>query len=266
MTRYAILSDIHANLEALKAVLDFSRGLNIDKKYSLGDVVGYGPNPNECLEMVKDFDGLVIGNHSILVLDENARFFGVLSDLITDNISWTRQELTKDNLELLRTFKDTIRIDDFVLSHGSPINPREMRYVRDWPYKGPESNVEPEFNYLVNEEARLLFYGHSHEQVMHLFYGNDEVRKELIKTRGKIELNRIRPEYGESILFSRGLINVGAVGQPRDRNPRACFVVYDDKEQTIEYHRVGYLVKVASQKIIEAKLEPFFAERLLIGE
>ena len=267
MTRHAIISDIHSNLEALNAVLAFAKNLNIDKHYSLGDVVGYGANPNECVELVRNFDALIVGNHTAAVLDEHSDYFEKARDCAAEAMSWTRRALDEKNMDFLRSFEYVHRIGDFVLSHGSPVCPEEIRYVKDWAFEKPHLvNVEPEFQYLQDEGAILLFYGHSHMPVMHLFYGKDEVRKELIKTHGAIDLKRKRPEYDESILFSRGLINVGSVGQPRDGNPRACFVVYDDNRKIIEYHRVEYDVNTASEKILMAGLSSHLADRLFTGD
>ncbi len=234
--KIGIISDIHSNLEALQTVLNFLSG-EVDQIYCLGDVVGYGPNPNECVDLIRDHCVKVLmGNHDYAAIGKaNIEYFNDFARMAT---YWTRKQLTDDSKTYLQGLPFTHQTDQFVMVHASPTNPAHWYYV------------------LSDEEARiemqafsqpLCFIGHSHVPVV---YSNSEIIKQA---EVSFEQNK------------KYIVNVGSVGQPRDRDPRSCVVIYDTEAHHIRYHRLEYDVHTTYKRIIEAGLPNFLAERLLIG-
>jgi predicted phosphodiesterase len=222
--RYAIISDIHANLEALTAVLErIDSDLATDQIICSGDLVGYYANPNECLRLIRE-RGIqcIAGNHDTVAagLKEPLRF-GMSG---RNAILWTRQQLTPDNLRFLQSLPLTLTIDEKILVvHGSlHPQPNEDNYLNT-----PEQ-IKACFAAWPQTDSplRLCFFGHTHRALAYESSG-EVVRKH--KTQ-KLKLQ-------DDATY---LVNPGSVGQPRDRDRRAAFAVFDDETRTLEFHRVEF--------------------------
>jgi predicted phosphodiesterase len=243
--RYAVLSDIHANLEALRAVFDAIARLKVDRIVCSGDIVGYNANPNECTEIVRS-EGVtcVLGNHDAVACGLEAPDH--FNPWAKQAALWTRARLTSENRDFLRELPRELQIEDFFLCHGS-IHDTD-RYVIFL------SDVRDNFS-LLKELAggpRICFYGHTHLQIAHCMKGDV-----VIQERGEV----IRIEEGRHYL-----INPGGVGQPRDGDPRAAMLLYDSTEGRAAFHRVEYDIAAAQSKIIQAGLSSRLAERLSLGQ
>lgn len=222
----AFISDIHANLEALEAVLKRIDSLGIKRIYCVGDVVGYGPNPNECLDIIKKRKiPCTIGNHEFAVINQETSRFNIYA---TEAIWWTIDYITKDNLEFIRTFSEKIEVTldgvKILVVHGSPIDPINEYVFPDYPL---ERIVK-----VMNEDVLVL--AHTHIPFI------KRVRDKLI-------------------------INSGSVGQPRDRDPRGCFILLNTNNLNAKIIRVEYDIKKTAKKIIKAGLPDFLAQRLFSG-
>jgi len=238
--RYAIISDIHANLEAFLEVLGEIDRSGADGIICLGDIVGYGASPNECVEIIKERQILSLtGNHDKAAcgLTEPLDF----NTAARRAVLWTRAELTRANREYLRGLPEEGLVDGFMIVHGAPSDPD--RYILS------EYDAEEEFPLMG--ENRLCFFGHTHVRVLYSLSGEEEAevsREEHVRLREG----------------TRYLVNPGSVGQPRDRDPRAAFLIFDDRGD-IEFRRVVYPIEAAQRKIIESGLDRFLAERLSLG-
>ncbi len=242
--RYAVLSDIHANLEAFRAVLDRIAGLRVDRIANLGDSVGYNPNPNECLEIIRS-EGIVsvLGNHDAVAagIEEPENF----NPYARHAALWTREQLTPENRDFLRSLPRERQIDRLFLCHGS-IHDTD-RYILY------QNDVRDNFVMLAALPGRphLLFLGHSHIQM-------------AFSSEGRIieQARSDRISVYDSKLY---LINPGSVGQPRDGDPDAAFAVYDSDKGVVSFLRTEYDIPATQDKIIRAGLPPRLAERLSVG-
>jgi predicted phosphodiesterase len=231
--RIAIISDIHSNLEALTKALEIIDRRRVDEIVCLGDIVGYGADPNECVELVRQRCKIVIkGNHEDAV--ENID----LTERFTDNaraaIVWTRQQITEENLQYLRTLPLSHTEADFLFVHASPCDPLEWKYILD-------SDSASETFRCFSES--LCFIGHTHEPAIYSSNGRSYgIKKD-----------------------ERYLINVGSVGQPRDRIAQLSFGVFNTDNWVYENIRSPYDVETAVWKILKTDLPPQLAQRLLIG-
>jgi predicted phosphodiesterase len=242
--RYAVISDIHSNLEALRAVLDGIASLKVDTTLCLGDIVGYNANPNECIEIVRS-EGIrcILGNHDSRAagLEEPDDF----NPLAARAVLWTRGQLTDENREWLRSLPRDLQVDDIAIFHGS-IHDTD-RYIL---YK---SDVVDNFRYLqeLSGSPRIGFFGHTHVKISMV----------LARSMISMEYADVLNIYDDRLY----LINPGSVGQPRDGDPRAAFAVHDSIHHTVTFYRVGYDIKACQDKIILAGLPPRLAERLAVG-
>ncbi|MFW6189417.1 MAG: metallophosphoesterase family protein [Planctomycetota bacterium] len=237
---YAVLGDIHANLHALDAVLEDVECAGADRVVCVGDVVGYGAYPEECLERVREREMLIVGgNHDWAVAGKvPIRYFNADA---RDAVEWTRDHLDQPQLERLGEADLTITVDDFTLFHSTLFAPEEFDYLQTM------FDIRLCFKHL---QTRLGFCGHSHVPVM--LVENEEIDCLLTP---ELEL---RPDR-------RAIINVGSVGQPRDFDPRASYVLYDDQEQRVYLRRVEYDLHSASESILQAGLPITNARRLILG-
>lgn len=241
--KFLIFSDIHSNYDALQSVINF-----VEKKYKpfpevlcLGDIIGYGAQPNECLEKIFSLtDKILLGNHECGVIGKtNIGFFNYSAK---ESILWTRKVIRKDYFEKIKKLEYTFSLQDISFSHSNLQNPSYWNYINS------VYEAEDEFNY---ENFKLLFIGHTHIPVVYekIFDDVKMVQNETIR----IEDN------------SRYIINVGSVGQPRDGDNRASFVVFDEDDMIINFHRVEYDIESAMKKINEKKLPKILADRLREG-
>jgi predicted phosphodiesterase len=244
--RYLILSDIHANWEGLSAVLEHAEG-KYDQVLCLGDLIGYGADPNAVTEWVRaHVAGVVRGNHdkASVGLDDLEWFNPVARAAAL----WTQRELTAENADYIRNLpKGPLPFDGFQMVHGSPLD--EDEYILGAPDAGLV------FGYL---ETPLTFFGHTHLQ------GGFILNHARVETIGKTPLSEERAmlELQAECVY---LINPGSVGQPRDGDPRAAYVLYNPEESFLIYYRLPYDVRKAQDKIRHAGLPPLLAERLAAG-
>ncbi|WP_456472046.1 metallophosphoesterase family protein [Methanocaldococcus sp.] len=228
----AVISDVHANLEALEAVLDDIKERGIKEIYVLGDIVDYGANPNECIELLKDYK-CVAGNHDLAVLGKEVLYN--FNDYAIISILWTKRVIKEENLKFLKSLPLVIKKDRLVFCHSNPKNPT------DWEYLTP--------NYVdkAYECGDFVFVGHSHMAFI------SEEKDLLLVREGDIKVKEGK----------RYVINVGSVGQPRDNDNRACYCLFD--YDRIELVRVEYDIDKAYEKIVKAGLPKILGERLYLG-
>ncbi len=246
--RYLILSDVHANLEALEAVMLRARG-EYDNVICCGDIVGYGPDPNAVTESIRGMDPLAVrGNHEKAAL--GMVDLSLFNPLAKQAALWTRDVLTPENREYLRMIPNgPIYHPSFTVVHGSLLDEDEYLIDRE------EAIVS-----LRNALNPVTFFGHTHIQ------GGFVV---LQDGRSGVLNPAIRPgsDQGELRVDSQHkyLINPGSVGQPRDYDPRAAFVLYDDAELLVRYFRVDYAVQVTQEKMGKVNLPQYLIDRLRLG-
>jgi predicted phosphodiesterase len=231
--RTAIISDIHANLPALEAVLKNIGEQQADRIFCLGDIVGYGPFPNECVELVRKHCVYAVrGNHdSGLTGETSIEHFNRYGQ---EALRWTRDVVTPQNLDYLRALPLLHTEGDITIVHASPMNPGEWTYVL---------TMREAIESFEAFDTLLCFIGHTHLPVI---VGED------------LTINLFKPGM-------RHLINVGSVGQPRDGNPASAYGILDEKEQRFTLCRVEYDVKKTSRAIRSAGLPSYLAKRLARG-
>jgi len=238
--RFAILSDLHANLEATEAVLADAREQGCTDFVCLGDVVGYNANPHECLEIVRQMACPVVkGNHDEQAsLEESSRDFNALAEMA---INWTRAQLTEKDKDWLRDLPLTEQVRDFTIVHATLDAPERWGYV---------FNVLDAAASFTYQHTTICFFGHTH--VAGMFVRDDGVK------RLKVDQLTIEPT-------KKYFINTGSVGQPRDGDWRAAYCIYHVEKHVVEQRRVEYDLATAQQKIIKAGLPVMLAERLKLG-
>ncbi|MBI5233151.1 MAG: metallophosphoesterase family protein [Deltaproteobacteria bacterium] len=241
--RQAIISDIHSNLEALVAVIERIDALEVNSIVCLGDIVGYNAQPNECVDMIRE-RGIpsVMGNHDARAggLEEPDNF----NPIAKRAVLWTRSRLSHENLRFLCGLPRMVRVQDrFAAVHGA-IDDTDT-------YILGRCEIERNFKLLEGSGFLLCFFGHTH---LSSVYSSDGMNLDM-HTSGCVEIRQ-----GLSYL-----INPGAVGQPRDGDPRASFLVYDSGKKLITFERVEYDIESASRNVIEAGLPKELASRLFIG-
>lgn len=245
--RIAIFSDVHANADALRSVLSTLESLQIDHYACLGDIVGYGGDPETCCTLVRGIaTWTVLGNHDAAVA--RRMNYDYYYSSARDALDQHRQELSEPNLQWLKDLPWTVREHDFLFSHGRPDNPQAFEYMFN------ENHAKALLD-SYSSLAPVNFIGHSHlTRAYRLQQGGE---REIID----VSSSKITLDEG-----ARYVITVGSVGQPRDHDPRACCVVYDTDERTVTFHRVRYDVRAAAMKIwANDKLSPEFAKRLYLG-
>ncbi len=241
--RYAILCDIHSNLEALEEVLAEVARQGVDRIVHLGDCVGYNANPNECVEMLMSENiTSILGNHDAAACGlENPQMF---NSAAKQAILWTRDKLKPKNKKYLGGLPETLVLNGTVmLSHGSP----ETRdnYILD------QMDAMRQFGVMEQMGVNICFHGHSHFPSLFVFRGPEHD----IGNHGKHILDKT----------NRYLVNFGALGQPRDGDPRTCFGIFDTDEMSVEFFRLKYDVLKAAGKIEGAGLDTYLIERLAAG-
>jgi predicted phosphodiesterase len=241
--RYLVISDIHGNWEALQAVLKAAKG-QYERVLCCGDLIGYGADPNAVVEWTRDsVTAVVRGNHDKAGVDlAELEWFNPVAQAAT---IWTHATLTPGNLEYIRNLPaGPLQVDDFHLVHGSPLNEDE--------YLVEIAEAEEAFSYLPSP---VVFFGHTHLQ------GGFEAQRRRVR--------RIDADRHNTVLQlnpdSAYLINPGSVGQPRDENPEAAYVIFDSEQHVLVYYRTAYDIERAQAKIRKAGLPPLLADRLSIG-
>lgn len=240
--RYCVFSDVHGNLEAFEAVLASFAEERINEYFFLGDAVGYGADPYACITelMLLKPQVLIAGNHEFGVLELlDIKDFNEYAGVA---IEWTKNRLRGQGLDYLESFSLSSEYKNFTLVHGSLDEPEKFNYILD----NDAAGVSLELS-----NTQLCFVGHTHEPGAY-FMKN----REVVFTEGpKIPIEA----------FKKYIINAGSVGQPRDGDPRASYVIYDDFDYTVEIKRVSYDIATAQKKILKAGLPACLAERLAEG-
>lgn len=238
--KYAIIADIHGNWEALQVVLEDIRAQNVTHTVCLGDVVGYNANPKECLQVIRDLNIPVVkGNHDEYCSTDNA--LDGFNPHAAEAAHWTRDQLTADDKQWLRDLKYSRMAANFTMVHATLDAPDRWGYVFD------KLAAAASFPY---QNTQMCFFGHTHVPVAFM---RDTVVRGGTYSKFKVDSSR------------KYFINVGAVGQPRDNNPKCAYVIYDMDAQTIELRRLDYDIETAQRKIREAGLPERLAERLAYG-
>ena len=238
--KFAVLGDIHANLDALKAVIEDARSQGVTDFISIGDVVGYNACPSECIRVLRELGCITVrGNH-----DHYCSYNESLDDfqpLAASVIAWTRRQLTEEDIRWLHDLPYTRLCCGFTLVHSTLDMPEHWGYVFD--------NLAAEANFSYQATA-LCFHGHTHVPMIY------KRTREVMR----IEPCKIKMGFGEKYF-----INVGSVGQPRDGNPLATYVLYSTKSREIEYRRVAYDIEAAMERNRKAGLPERLALRLSQG-
>lgn len=239
--RIGVVSDIHSNLPALQAVLTDMGA--VDALWCLGDFVGYGPWPNECIELLRQ-QGVVsiVGNHDLAAL-------GTISTAEFNRdaaaaTQWTARQLTAEHRDYLLSLAPLTEVDGVTLAHGSPREP-----VWEYLVSGPGAAASfPRF------ASPLCFVGHTH--VPSLFTEDEP---------GQVSATYMEPGSGFALGGVRAIANPGSVGQPRDHDPRAAYLIYDPEQATLEWRRVSYDIGVVQTYMRDVRLPAFLRERLAYG-
>jgi len=238
--KFAIIADIHGNLDALQVVLADIKEQKCTHYACVGDVVGYGANPRECLKIVRDLGmPCVKGNHDeYCSIDEDLEGFNAHA---AEAVTWTRKQLTEEERQWLRDLKYFRLVTSFSMVHATLDGPQRWGYVFD------KLAAAASFTY---QNTSVCFFGHTHVPVA--FIRDTQIRG---GTYSKFKVDPSKKYF----------VNVGSVGQPRDNNPKAAYVVYDVDEGVIELRRLDYDIAAAQKKILDAGLPPRLAERLAFG-
>jgi len=246
---WGVFTDVHSNLEALDAVLKFFAQHEVEGYICCGDIVGYGPSPNEVIERIAELKPLriVLGNHDLAALGKmNLKWFNDYAQAAT---LWTAKQLTPKSVKFLQSLKPVSSSrKGFMVVHGSPRRPYEE-------YLLTTQQFLDNLNYIPTSPC---FVGHSH---LPWCFGRDPdaplgVTSYFLKDYEKISVN---PKVA-------WVLNPGSVGQPRDRDPRASCALYDDEQHTFSLHRVDYDIAAVQRKMFEVGLPEFLAKRLSHGQ
>jgi predicted phosphodiesterase len=241
--RVAVISDVHANRHALDAVLDAVEAERPDAVWCLGDTVGYGPQPNECCELVHGrADLCLVGNHDLVVLGELT--VSDFNDEAAAAALWTSDVLTESSRAFLAALKPTAEAEGVALYHGSARDPV-------WEYILTEEAAHATFELA---QAALIMVGHSHVALALREEGNRNVAGGLAPAGAEVELE------------GRWLLNPGSVGQPRDGDPRAAWLLLDLDRKSATFRRVAYPVAETQRELLEQGLPASLAARLERGE
>lgn len=243
--RYAIIADIHSNLTAFQAVLDdINTQESIDIIWCLGDIVGYGPDPHECIELLRKYDHIcVAGNHDRAVIGKmDMTSFNTYA---AEAVNWTTGKLSIGDVTYLNNLPVSIEDGDFLLVHGSPREPT-MEYIISM------SVARQNFDCF---RTKYCLVGHTHVPQAYSLDEEDNF------TSTKL-LPNVKLITGETRL----IVNPGAVGQPRDGNPEASYAIFDNSTKIIQLRRVSYDIRQTQDRIMKSGLPPRLAARLETGE
>ena len=249
--RYGVFSDVHSNWEALEASLKLLEGQGVEGWICCGDLVGYGPDPDICLDRIRGLRNLsvICGNHDLATIGRiDLDWFNSYARAA---VMWTAMRLSADNRRFLEGLTARLELPEFTLAHGSPRNPPEEYLLSPLQFK---DNVP-----LVKKFP--LFVGHSHMPLLFRFgAGGEKVESSFLED--KIEtLPR-----GQNGAFAPVCLNPGSVGQPRDQDNRAACAVFDSEKGTFQVFRAAYDIASVQKKIREAGLPEYLALRLAYGQ
>lgn len=240
--RIVVVSDIHGNIDALQAVLTDAG--EYDAVWCLGDLTGYGPNPNECVALIKEQPNLICiqGNHDVAALRKID--ISTFNHEARESMNWLQTVVDNGTLAFLKTLPEKVENPPVTLAHGSPRNPI-------WEYILDPSVARANFDFFSTD---YCFVGHTHQPMVISFREKNR------------RLEWYRPTTNETIALSaRMILNPGSVGQPRDYDPRAAYAIFDNEKLTWELKRVQYDVKAVQKKIVANNLPLRHADRLAEG-
>lgn len=238
-----LVADVHGNFAALSAVL--ADAGNVDSIWNLGDTVGYGPFPNDCLDALRSRRAFpfLAGNHDLAALDE--RFLAGFNPTAAAAVRWTARALSDENKAYLATRSPSATLDGVELAHGSPLQPY-------WEYI---LSADSAYANLKQMKSRICFVGHTHVPM-------------LATLAPRAKTAHIEPLRDQDVVdLARGpaILNPGSVGQPRDGDPRASYAIFDTERQEVVLRRVKYDVDATQKAIIDAGLPAQLASRLAVG-
>ncbi|MBC5810900.1 MAG: metallophosphoesterase family protein [Candidatus Eremiobacteraeota bacterium] len=239
--KHAIVSDIHSNLEALDAALG-TVSADCDL-WCLGDIVGYGPQPNECIALIRErASACVLGNHDVAAIDDHGlEYFNAMA---RDALEYTQRVLTPENAAWLDGLPYELRLDNELLVHGAPVT--YFEYIFD---KGAARRA------FEATDARIVFVGHTHVAEYWTLEPDGSIGHQHMQFPGSLTLDDGK----------RYIVDVGSVGQPRDLNRDASHVVYDPDERSVRWERTPYEIGRVQEKIEQAHLPSILARRLAAG-
>jgi diadenosine tetraphosphatase ApaH/serine/threonine PP2A family protein phosphatase len=242
--RYAIIADIHANLAAFLAVLvDIKQRGGVEEVWCLGDIVGYGPDPHQCLELLRQTNHICIaGNHDLAAIGKIDTY--EFNPDAAAACHWTAKQLTPRDIDYIRNLPLVIEKGDFTLAHGSPREPI-------WEYILSIGVAKENFAYF---RSKFCLVCHSHVPVV-FKYGKD----------GSCSFSHFSPDSALGLGEERLIINPGAVGQPRDGDPRASYAIYDSETRKVNLYRVPYDIAATQARMVEEKLPMRLVARLSYG-
>jgi diadenosine tetraphosphatase ApaH/serine/threonine PP2A family protein phosphatase len=245
--RIAILTDLHANREAVSACLAHAETQGASQYAFLGDLVGYGADPAWIVDTVKDYASrgawVVLGNHDAAVAQETRKQMHADARQIVD---WTRARLTEEQLAFLRSLPLTAEYGDVLFVHATAAQPAQWEYI---------SGTLEAMKSLDATTKRVTFCGHVHEPALY-----------NLSATGKVMMFTPTPDVAIPLAgLRRWLAIPGAAGQPRDGNPAACYAIYDDRSSELTYFRVPYDYETAAKKILQAGLPQEMGKRLEAG-
>lgn len=241
LMRYGIFSDIHGNLEAFQQVLEAYKKEDIDRYFCVGDIVGYGADPGECIKQTKKLQALTVaGNHDWAAVEVTD--IAYFNQVAKQAILWTKERLSTEEKSFLKSLQLVFENSDLILVHGTLSRPEE-------------------FNYLLDTDSAIIDFGLMKKNIC--FIGHSHIVGVFIEAKGEISYSvqaqiKIDPK-------KKYIVNVGSVGQPRDRDNRASYCVFDTEKREVYLKRVEYDITKAQEKIIKAGLPSFLAARLLTG-
>lgn len=242
--KYGILGDIHGNLSALDVALTAFKSEKVDRVLSVGDVVGYGAAPRECIARLRALDAVVVkGNHDAACTGEiDIRYF---NNYARDAVRWTQSVLAGDDLEWLASLPLVAHLEHCSVAHGTYHKPELFDYIQS------TTDADPSLDEMI---LPVCFVGHTHVPVTLMRLRDDPLRT-AYTTDPVIDL----AEAGKA------LVNVGSVGQPRDEDPRTAFAIYDTQRDRVEIRRAPYDIDREATRIRSAGLPTVLADRLFLG-
>ncbi len=243
MSKLAILGDVHANIEALDVVLDDCAAQGVNEILCTGDVVGYGAAPHECIQRIRELGcPVTMGNHDFYICTENLNL-DAFNPHAALGVKWSREQLSQEDLDWLRHLPFSLTLKGMTLVHATMDNPAAFGYVFDT-FQAAAS--------FSHQKTPVCFHGHTHCPMIfeHSLVGD----------------YRIDPQSFKLQMGRKYFINVGSVGQPRDGDPRAAYVIYDNIAKTIDFRRLNYDIASAQARIRAAGLPERLAERLAFGQ
>lgn len=240
--RILVLSDIHGNLPALQSVLQDAG--EVDAVWCLGDLVGYGPFPNECIDLIRQQKDLrcVMGNHDAGMLGRIS--LGMFNHDAQVSLKWMKTVITESNWDYLRKIPETDQVDKVTLVHGSPRNPI-------WEYILDPGIARDNFSSFATP---LAMVGHTHLPIAYIYFEDLDETEWTLGRHGK----PLKLEH-------RAILNPGSVGQPRDHDPRAAYAIFYPRRMSWEFHRVEYDIERVQAAIIQNGLPARHASRLTEG-